>query len=135
MYLDARSWQVFTVVCSLSFGTFWEETDRQSRPYNRNEYDALSSLPSFQPDFRLFLNRTSLSISGLRLTCKDVAAGCLFVASKQEDTSKKAKDILIASYNMRHPNGPDLNPDSQVSTHYHKCSRLTCRHSRSSAEE
>ncbi|ORY74130.1 cyclin-like protein [Protomyces lactucae-debilis] len=42
----------------------------------------------------------------------DVASACLFVASKMEDTSKKAKDILTAVYAYRHPQGPDLNPDS-----------------------
>jgi CTD kinase subunit beta len=43
---------------------------------------------------------------------QDVAAACLFVASKMEDTSKKAKDILTAVYACRHPQGPELNPDS-----------------------
>lgn len=38
----------------------------------------------------------------------DTAAACLFVACKIEDTSKKLKDILIAGYNIKHPNGPNI---------------------------
>ncbi|KAG5520053.1 hypothetical protein PMAC_001129 [Pneumocystis sp. 'macacae'] len=44
----------------------------------------------------------------------DTAAACLFVACKMEDTSKKLKDILIASYNLKHPNGPDISFKSQT---------------------
>ncbi|KTW32012.1 uncharacterized protein T551_00694 [Pneumocystis jirovecii RU7] len=44
----------------------------------------------------------------------DTAAACLFVACKMEDTSKKLKDILIASYNLKHPNGPDISFESQT---------------------
>jgi CTD kinase subunit beta len=36
------------------------------------------------------------------------------VACKQEDTLKKLRDILVAGYTLRHPNGPDINPESQV---------------------
>lgn len=38
-----------------------------------------------------------------------------------EDTSKKLKDILIASYNLKHPNGPDISFESQVFSHIYKC--------------
>lgn len=44
----------------------------------------------------------------------DTAATCLFVACKMEDTSKKLKDILIAGYNIKHPNGPDISFESQT---------------------
>lgn len=44
----------------------------------------------------------------------DTALACLLVASKMEDTLKKIKDILIAAYNVRHPNGPEISLDSQV---------------------
>ncbi|KAG4305175.1 hypothetical protein PORY_001345 [Pneumocystis oryctolagi] len=44
----------------------------------------------------------------------DTAATCLFVACKMEDTSKKLKDILIASYNVKHPNGPEISFESQT---------------------
>ncbi|KAG5440289.1 hypothetical protein PCANB_001859 [Pneumocystis canis] len=44
----------------------------------------------------------------------DTAAACLFVACKMEDTSKKLKDILIAGYNIKHPNGPDISFESQT---------------------
>ena len=45
---------------------------------------------------------------------QDVAAACLFVACKQEDTLKKLREILMAGYTLRHPNGPEINPESQV---------------------
>jgi hypothetical protein len=38
----------------------------------------------------------------------------LFVACKQEDTLKKLREILLAGYAVRHPNGPEINPESQV---------------------
>jgi len=44
-----------------------------------------------------------------------VAAACLFVACKQEDTQKKLREILMAGYTVRHPQGPEINPESQVS--------------------
>jgi CTD kinase subunit beta len=37
-----------------------------------------------------------------------------FVACKQEDTQKKLREILMARYTVRHPNGPEINPESQV---------------------
>ncbi|ODQ55661.1 cyclin-like protein [Saitoella complicata NRRL Y-17804] len=42
----------------------------------------------------------------------DTAAACLFVACKMEDTNKKLRDILIADYNLKHPDGPEINPES-----------------------
>ncbi|OLL23788.1 CTD kinase subunit beta [Neolecta irregularis DAH-3] len=44
----------------------------------------------------------------------DMAITCLFVASKMQDTIKKLRDILIVGYQIRHPNGPDINPESQT---------------------
>jgi len=36
------------------------------------------------------------------------------VACKQEDTLKKLREILMAGYSIRHPNGPEINPESQT---------------------
>ncbi|KAK9323365.1 cyclin-like protein [Lipomyces orientalis] len=44
----------------------------------------------------------------------DTAHACLFVASKTEDTLKKLKEILLASYHIKHPTGPDISMDSPV---------------------
>ncbi|KAK9465624.1 cyclin-like protein [Lipomyces arxii] len=44
----------------------------------------------------------------------DTAHACLFVAAKMEDTLKKLKDILLASYYLKHPAGPDISVDSPV---------------------
>lgn len=44
----------------------------------------------------------------------DTAAACLFVACKMEDTQKKLREILLASYQVRHPNGPEMNIESQT---------------------
>ncbi|KAK7205607.1 cyclin-like protein [Myxozyma melibiosi] len=44
----------------------------------------------------------------------DTALACLFVASKKEDTLKKMKDIVIAAYNVRYPNGPEISMDSPI---------------------
>ncbi|KAK9367635.1 cyclin-like protein [Lipomyces kononenkoae] len=44
----------------------------------------------------------------------DTALACLFVASKTEDTLKKLKEILVASYYIKHPGGPDISMDSPV---------------------
>ncbi|CAG8478009.1 9529_t:CDS:2 [Paraglomus occultum] len=46
--------------------------------------------------------------------CFDISTTCVFVASKIEETYKKLKDILVAAYNVRHPLGPDINPDGQT---------------------
>lgn len=39
---------------------------------------------------------------------------CLFVSSKVEDTIKKLKDIMIATYIFRHPNVIDWDTESKV---------------------
>ncbi|KAK9480422.1 cyclin-like protein [Lipomyces japonicus] len=44
----------------------------------------------------------------------DTAHACLFVACKMEDTLKKLKDIVVASYYLKYPNSNDLNLDSPV---------------------
>ncbi|KAK9355743.1 cyclin-like protein [Lipomyces doorenjongii] len=44
----------------------------------------------------------------------DTALACLFVASKTEDTLKKLKEILLASYYIKHPSGPDISMDSPI---------------------
>ncbi|KAF9970288.1 RNA polymerase II C-terminal domain kinase beta subunit [Actinomortierella ambigua] len=38
---------------------------------------------------------------------------CLFVSSKVEDTIKKLKDIMMATYHYRHPNVVDWDPESK----------------------
>ncbi|KAG0006064.1 RNA polymerase II C-terminal domain kinase beta subunit [Modicella reniformis] len=40
---------------------------------------------------------------------------CLFVSSKVEDTIKKLKDIMMATYSYRHPDSADWDPESKVS--------------------
>lgn len=40
---------------------------------------------------------------------------CLFVSCKVEDTIKKLKDIMIATYYYRHPNATDWDSESKVS--------------------
>ncbi|KAK9455132.1 cyclin-like protein [Dipodascopsis uninucleata] len=44
----------------------------------------------------------------------ETAQACLFVAAKMEDTLKKLKEILVASYYLKYPNGPNINMDSQI---------------------
>ncbi|KAG0235042.1 hypothetical protein BGW41_000934 [Actinomortierella wolfii] len=44
-------------------------------------------------------------------TC--VVMACLFVSSKIEDTIKKLKDIMMATYLYRHPNVVDWDPESK----------------------
>jgi len=44
----------------------------------------------------------------------EAAAAALFVACKIEDTLKKSREILAASYNLRHPNAEPINPDSTL---------------------
>ncbi|KTW30613.1 hypothetical protein T552_00329 [Pneumocystis carinii B80] len=44
----------------------------------------------------------------------DTAATCLLVACKIEDTPKKIKDILVAGYSVKHPNGPDISFESHI---------------------
>lgn len=39
---------------------------------------------------------------------------CLFVSSKVEDTIKKLKDIMIATYLHRHPYATDWDTESKV---------------------
>lgn len=39
---------------------------------------------------------------------------CLFVSSKVEDTIKKLKDIMIATYLHRHPHATDWDTESKV---------------------
>ena len=39
---------------------------------------------------------------------------CLFVSSKVEDTIKKLKDIMMATYSYRHPEAADWDPESKV---------------------
>ncbi|KAG0233624.1 RNA polymerase II C-terminal domain kinase beta subunit [Mortierella sp. GBA43] len=43
----------------------------------------------------------------------EVVMACLFVSSKVEDTIKKLKDIMMASYSYRHPDTPDWDPESK----------------------
>lgn len=43
---------------------------------------------------------------------------CLFVSSKVEDTIKKLKDIMIATYIFRHPNATDWDTESKVGQQY-----------------
>ena len=42
---------------------------------------------------------------------QDAALASLFVACKVEDTIKKSKDILAASYNVRNPDKPTASDD------------------------
>ncbi|KAH0608568.1 uncharacterized protein H6S33_001702 [Morchella sextelata] len=59
--------------------------------------------------FRLF-NRNPF----LEHNWMDVAATSLFVACKIEDTLKKSREILAASYNLRHPQAEPINSDNQM---------------------
>ncbi|KAG0238055.1 hypothetical protein BGW42_007609 [Actinomortierella wolfii] len=43
-----------------------------------------------------------------------VVMACLFVSSKIEDTIKKLKDIMMATYLYRHPNVVDWDPESKL---------------------
>ncbi|KAF9920832.1 hypothetical protein FBU30_009216 [Linnemannia zychae] len=45
-------------------------------------------------------------------TGNEVVMACLFVSSKVEDTIKKLKDIMIATYIFRHPNATDWDTES-----------------------
>ncbi|KAG0348634.1 RNA polymerase II C-terminal domain kinase beta subunit [Podila minutissima] len=45
----------------------------------------------------------------------EVVMACLFVSCKVEDTIKKLKDIMIATYYYRHPNATDWDSESKVS--------------------
>lgn len=47
-------------------------------------------------------------------TPTDPSIAALFVACKIEDTLKKSREILAASYNLRHPNSEPINPDSPL---------------------
>lgn len=47
-------------------------------------------------------------------TPTDPSLAALFVACKIEDTLKKSREILAASYNLRHPNSDPINPDSTL---------------------
>lgn len=44
----------------------------------------------------------------------EASAAALFVACKIEDTLKKSREILTASYNLRHPQSDPINPDSPL---------------------
>ncbi|KAI5806934.1 cyclin-like protein [Geopyxis carbonaria] len=44
----------------------------------------------------------------------EAAAAALFVACKIEDTLKKSREILAASYNARHPKNEPIGPDSPI---------------------
>ncbi|RIA78956.1 cyclin-like protein [Glomus cerebriforme] len=44
----------------------------------------------------------------------DLCITCLFVSTKIEETYKKLKDILVAAYQVKHPEGPEINAESQV---------------------
>ena len=46
---------------------------------------------------------------------QDAAAAALFTACKIEDTLKKSKEILCASYNLKLPASEQLSPDDPVS--------------------
>ncbi|KAG0285246.1 RNA polymerase II C-terminal domain kinase beta subunit [Linnemannia gamsii] len=46
-------------------------------------------------------------------TGNEVVMACLFVSSKVEDTIKKLKDIMIATYIFRHPNVIDWDTESK----------------------
>lgn len=50
-------------------------------------------------------------------TVQDVAATSLFVACKIEDTLKKSREILCASYNLRHSQAEPINSDNPVIPH------------------
>lgn len=50
----------------------------------------------------------------MSFVAQDVAATSLFVACKIEDTLKKSREILAASYNLRHPQAEPINSDNQV---------------------
>ncbi|CAG8728613.1 7242_t:CDS:2 [Funneliformis caledonium] len=44
----------------------------------------------------------------------DLCITCLFVSTKIEETYKKLKDILVAAYQVKHPEGTEINAESQV---------------------
>lgn len=48
------------------------------------------------------------------ISLQDVSTACIFVASKMEDTAKKARDILVVAYAVRNPLNPEINPESPV---------------------
>lgn len=64
-------------------------------------------------DFNSNVSKVSTT-QGQNVTRKDVTAACLFVASKMEDTSKKARDILVIAHHLRNPQNPDINPESPI---------------------
>jgi hypothetical protein len=51
---------------------------------------------------------------------------CLFVSSKVEDTIKKLKDIMIATYIFRHPNVIDWDTESKVRRQHVLATRSGC---------
>ncbi|CCG83010.2 Cyclin Ctk2 [Taphrina deformans PYCC 5710] len=62
----------------------------------------------------MIYHRFHLSNPIAEFLAQDVCAACLFVAAKMEDTSKKAKDILLVSHALRNPQSPDLDPESSL---------------------
>ncbi|CAI2188865.1 19436_t:CDS:2 [Funneliformis geosporum] len=44
----------------------------------------------------------------------DLCITCLFVSTKIEETYKKLKDILVAAYQVKHPEGTEINAESQM---------------------
>ena len=91
---------------------------RPVRTYNTacvyfHKFRLVHSDRDFAIHVRLCINPSSLhSFSSLD---QDAAAASLFTACKIEDTLKKSKEILCASYNLKLPVSEQLSPDDPVS--------------------
>ena len=62
----------------------------------------------------VFYHRFRLKHLGAQHNWRDASIACLFLACKTEDTLKKSKEILCASYNMK--NLDKKTPDDKVRT-------------------
>lgn len=62
----------------------------------------------------VYYHRFRLSFRDAEYAYQDAALASLFVACKVEDTIKKSRDILAASYNVKNPDKPAA-PDDKVS--------------------
>ncbi|CAJ2514021.1 Uu.00g021400.m01.CDS01 [Anthostomella pinea] len=60
-----------------------------------------------------FYHRFRLKYPGSEYNCNDAALACLWAACKSEDTLKKSKEILCASYNIKNP-GSHTHPDDKI---------------------
>lgn len=59
----------------------------------------------------IYFHKFRLNFRDAEYNYQDAALASLFVACKVEDTIKKSKDILAASYNVKNPDKPTASDD------------------------